>query len=86
VVLTVQVHLRLNLIYMEKLAFTRTCLSNMRVIMAIMRVPLVELLCQAVMGWIPALEYLPPGACGACGHILSCQEINAAASQDPDAW
>jgi hypothetical protein len=35
---------------MEKLTFTRACLSNVRVIMAIMRVPLVELLCQAVIG------------------------------------
>jgi hypothetical protein len=54
--------------------------------MAIMRVPLVELLCQVVMGWISGLEYLPLGACGACGHVLSCLEINAAASQNPYAW
>jgi hypothetical protein len=32
--------------------------------MVIIRVPLVELLCQKVMGWIPALEYLLPGAHG----------------------
>jgi hypothetical protein len=32
--------------YMEKLTFTRACLSNVRVIMAIMCVPLIELLCQ----------------------------------------
>jgi hypothetical protein len=31
--------------YMEKLAFTCVCLSGMSVIMAIMHVPLVELLC-----------------------------------------
>jgi hypothetical protein len=71
---------------MEKLTFTRACLSNVRVIMAIMRVPLVELLCQVVMGWISGLEYVPLGACGACGHVLSCLEINAAASQNPYAW
>jgi hypothetical protein len=34
---------------MEKLAFTYACLSNIKVIMAIMRVPLVELLCQMMM-------------------------------------
>jgi hypothetical protein len=32
--------------------------------MAIICVPLVELLCQKVMGWILALEYLPPGVRG----------------------
>jgi hypothetical protein len=57
---------------MEKLVFTRACLSDVRVIMAIMHVPLVELLCQAIMGWIPTFEYLLPGTCGACGHVLSC--------------
>jgi hypothetical protein len=34
---------------MEKLAFTRVCLSDVSVIMAIMRIPLVELLYQTVM-------------------------------------
>jgi hypothetical protein len=65
---------------MEKLAFTRACLSDDRIIMAIMCAPLVELLCQTVMGWIPALEYLLPGMCGACGLVLSCQAVNAVAS------
>jgi hypothetical protein len=55
---------------MEKLAFTRTCLSDVRVIMTIMCVVLVELPCQAMMGWIFALAYLLPGARGACGHVL----------------
>jgi hypothetical protein len=32
--------------------------------MAFMRVSLVEPLCQTVMGWIPALEYMLSGACG----------------------
>jgi hypothetical protein len=32
--------------------------------MAIMHVPLVELLCQTVMGHIQALEYMPSGMCG----------------------
>jgi hypothetical protein len=35
---------------MEKLTFTRVNLSNIRVIMVIMRVLVEELLCQAVMG------------------------------------
>jgi hypothetical protein len=48
--------------------------------MVIMRVPLVESLCQAMMGWIPALEYLLPGMRGAYGHVPSCQTINVAAS------
>jgi hypothetical protein len=39
--------------YMEKLAFTRACLSDVRVIMMIMCVPLVESLWQTAMGWIP---------------------------------
>jgi hypothetical protein len=38
---------------MEKLAFARACLSDVRVIMVIMHVRLVESLCQAAMGWIP---------------------------------
>jgi hypothetical protein len=39
--------------YMEKLAFTRACLFDVRVIVVIMHVPLVESLCQTTMGWIP---------------------------------
>jgi hypothetical protein len=39
-------------LYIEKLAFIRACLSDVRDIMVIMRVALVELLCQMVMGWI----------------------------------
>jgi hypothetical protein len=65
---------------MEKPTFTRACLSDARVIMVIMRVPLVDLLCQAVMGQILALEYLLSGASGAYGHVLSCQTINVATS------
>jgi hypothetical protein len=62
--------------YMEKLTFTTACLSNVRVILVIMRVPSVELLCQAVMGRIPTLEYLLPSMRGACGHALLCQMVN----------
>jgi hypothetical protein len=32
-----------------------------------------------------ALEYLLPGTCEACGHVLLCQAINDIASQDPNA-
>jgi hypothetical protein len=46
---------------MEKLAFIRAFLSYVRVIMVIMRVLLVESLCQTVMGWISALKYMPSG-------------------------
>jgi hypothetical protein len=49
---------------MEKPAFTRANLSDVRVIMAIKRVLMVELLCQAVTGWIPVLECPLSGACG----------------------
>jgi hypothetical protein len=54
--------------------------------MVIMHVPLVELLCQAIIGWIPALEYLLPGTRVAYGHVLLYQTVNAAASRDPDTW
>jgi hypothetical protein len=51
-----------------------------------MRAPLVELLCQAAMAWILALEGLLPGASGACIHVLSCQAVKAAAPRDSTAW
>jgi hypothetical protein len=38
-------------------------LSNVRVIMVIMRVPMVELLRQAAMKWIPVLKYQLSGVC-----------------------
>jgi hypothetical protein len=50
--------------YMDKVAFTRACLSYVRVILVIMLVPLVELLYQTAMGWIPALEYMLLGTRG----------------------
>jgi hypothetical protein len=49
---------------MEKPTFTKVSLSDVRVIMAIMRVHVVELLCQTAMGWIPVLKYFLLGACG----------------------
>jgi hypothetical protein len=42
---------------MEKSAFTRTYLLYIRVIMVIISVPLVEPLCQTVIGRIPVLEH-----------------------------
>jgi hypothetical protein len=71
---------------MERLTFTRACLSDISVIMTIMHVPLVELLCQATMGWIHALEYLLLGTRGACGHVLSYYAVNAAAFRDLATW
>jgi hypothetical protein len=71
---------------MEKLALTRACLSSVKVIMAIYACTLVELLCQAAIGCITALECLLPCVCGAYNRILSCQVINVTASQAPDAW
>jgi hypothetical protein len=46
---------------MENLAFTRASLSNVKVIMVIIHVLTMELLCQAVMGWVLVLECLLPG-------------------------
>jgi hypothetical protein len=50
--------------YVEKLAFTRVCLSCVRLTMTIMCVPLVELLCKAAMGQFQALDYMLSGARG----------------------
>jgi hypothetical protein len=68
--------------YMEKLTFNMACLSDISVVMMIMCVPLIVLLCQAAMGWIPALKYLLPGTHRVYGHVLSYQAVNAATSRD----
>jgi hypothetical protein len=47
--------------YIEKLAFTRACLSHIKVIIVITCVSLVELLYQTTMGWILAFEYMLSG-------------------------
>jgi hypothetical protein len=49
---------------MENPAFIEVSLSDVRVIMAIMLVLVVELLCQAVMGQLQVLECLLPGLRG----------------------
>jgi hypothetical protein len=67
---------------MEKSSFTRVNLSDVRVIMMIMCVPVVELLCQAVTGWISVREHLFSGACGHLCNVLSCQALNVTASKD----
>jgi hypothetical protein len=64
---------------MEKLAFTRACLSYVRVIIMIMRVSLVESLCQMVMGQILVFEYVLSGS---CGHDSSRRAINVTISRD----
>jgi hypothetical protein len=43
---------------MENTTLIGVSLSDVRVIMAIMRVLVVKLLCQAVMGWVLVLECL----------------------------
>jgi hypothetical protein len=43
--------------YTERIAFTRICLPYVGIIMVCIRVYLVELPFQTVMGWIPVLEY-----------------------------
>jgi hypothetical protein len=48
--------------------------------MTIMRVPMVELLCQAVMGHILAIECLLPGVHGAYGYVMSCLALNGLAT------
>jgi hypothetical protein len=57
---------------MEKLAFTRVNLSDVRVIMVIMRVFMEELLCQAVMERIPVLEY---PLSSVHGHLRLCPVV-----------
>jgi hypothetical protein len=61
--LTVWVLVLPNL-YMEYIIFIMVCLSYVRVIITFMRVSLVELLHQAVMGRVPPLEYMISGARG----------------------
>jgi hypothetical protein len=68
---------------MEKLAFTSACLSYIRVIMVIMRVSLVEWLCQIAMGWVQHSSTCCQAPVSSSGHVLSHQAINDEASQDP---
>jgi hypothetical protein len=47
---------------MENLALIGMSLSDVRAIMMIIHVFVVELLYQEVMGWVPVLKWLLPGA------------------------
>jgi hypothetical protein len=69
---------------MEKTAFTRVCLYNIKVIMAIMCVSLAEWLCQAVMGRIPALKCLMSGARGCLWLHLVVPDIKC--HRFPRSW
>jgi hypothetical protein len=46
---------------MENHAFIGASLSNVRVIMVIMRILMLELICQTVTRWVPVLEFLLSG-------------------------
>jgi hypothetical protein len=67
---------------MDKPAFTRADLSDVRVIMAIIRVHVEEVLCQVLMGLIPVLDC---PLSGACGHLrllsavlgIKCRRVGA---------
>jgi hypothetical protein len=50
--------------FMKNPTLIRASLSDVRVIMVIMHVLVVDLLCQAVMGWILVIMCILPGACG----------------------
>jgi hypothetical protein len=50
--------------FVENPAIIVVSLSDVRVAMVIMSVLVVELLCQAAMGWVPVLESLLPGTRG----------------------
>jgi hypothetical protein len=65
-------------IRMEHPVFTKACLSDVRVIMMIKLVPVVELLCQTVTGWIPVLKILLSDVCGClwpCPIMPDCRSV-----------
>jgi hypothetical protein len=68
---------------MEKPAFIRVSLSDVRVIMTIMRVPVVGLLCEAVTDRFQHSSTCCQVHVGACGHNLSYQTLNVTASRGP---
>jgi hypothetical protein len=65
---------------LEKPAFMRACLFDVRVNIVIMHVPLVELICHVAMGPVPALQYLLPSVHEARVHGISFLTINVVAS------
>jgi hypothetical protein len=68
---------------MENSTFIGASLSDVKVIMMIIRVLVDELPCQAVMEQILALKYLLSCACDACDYVLSCLVLNAVVIQGP---
>jgi hypothetical protein len=56
--------------FMGRPAFFEGSLSDVRMIMAIWHVPMVELICQVVMGLVPVLECLLSGTRGRLGLCL----------------
>jgi hypothetical protein len=51
-------------------------LSDVRVIMVIIYIPVVGLLCKEATGRISLLKYFCQVCVGACGYVLSCQALN----------
>jgi hypothetical protein len=68
---------------MERYAFTRACLSHVRVIIAIMHILVVELLCRRRWDDLQYSRTYCQVRVGACGRVLSCQAFNATTSQEP---
>jgi hypothetical protein len=66
---------------MEIPTFTRTSLSNVRVIMVILRVPVDELVYQVGTERIQYSSAYCQVHVGACNYILSCLALNDVASQ-----
>jgi hypothetical protein len=61
--------------------FYRVDLSDVRVIMVIMYIPVVGLLCKEATRRIPLLKYFCQVCVGACGYVLSCQTLNIVTSR-----
>jgi hypothetical protein len=68
---------------MKKHVFTRANLSDVRVIIVIMRVPVEKSLYQVVTGLILVLECLLLGAGATYGYVPSYQALNVVVSQGP---
>jgi hypothetical protein len=68
---------------MVKPTFSKTNLSDARVIMVIMRGSVVELLCQGRRDGFQYLTICSKVHVSACGHVLLCQSLNAVASRGP---
>jgi hypothetical protein len=75
-----------RLVTWSRLFFTRVFLCNVKAIMVFMRVSLVELLHQAVMGWILVLEYVLSGSCGLLRPHPVVQGTQSRRSPRPRGW